>query len=43
MLAAFFATYDYAKNLENEENRRVNFDKGKSMAPWVLKKRLRSI
>ena len=43
MLAAFFATYDFAKDIENEENRRVNFDKGKSMAPWVLKKRLRSL
>lgn len=42
MIAAFFATYDFVKNIESEENRPVNYEKGRSMAPWVLKKRLRS-
>ncbi len=43
MLAAFFATYDFVRDLESEEKRVVDFDKGKNMAPWVLKKRLRSL
>ena len=43
MLAAFFATYDYVRNLKNEEEIEVNFDKGKSIAPWVMTKRLKSI
>ncbi len=43
MLAAFFATYDFVRELESEEKRVVDFDKGKNMAPWVLKKRLRSL
>ena len=42
MIAAFFATYDFVKNIESEESRSVNYEKGRSMAPWVLKKRLRS-
>lgn len=43
MLAAFFATYDYARELKNEEEKLVNFEKGKSMTPWLLNKRLKSI
>ncbi len=43
MLAAFFATYDFVRDIESEEKRVVDFDKGKNMAPWVLKKRLRSL
>ena len=43
MLAAFFATYDFVKEIENEENKAVDFDKGKNIAPWVLKKRLKSL
>ena len=43
MLAAFFATYDYVRDLKNEEQIEVNFDKGKSIAPWVMTKRLKSI
>ncbi len=42
MIAAFFAAYQFAKKLESEENRPVNYEKGRSMAPWLLKKRLRS-
>ncbi len=43
MLAAFFATYDFVRDIDSEEKRVVDFDKGKNMAPWVLKKRLRSL
>lgn len=43
MLAAFFATYDYARELKSEEEKLVNFEKGKSMTPWLLNKRLKSI
>ena len=43
MLAAFFATYDYVRQIENEENRSVDFEKGKNITPWLLKKRLRSL
>ena len=43
MLAAFFATYDYARGLKSEEDKRVNYEKGKSMTPWLLNKRLKSI
>ena len=43
MLAAFFATYDYARTLKSEVDKNVNFEKGKSMTPWLLNKRLKSI
>jgi acetyl-CoA carboxylase biotin carboxylase subunit len=43
MLAAFFAAYDYARILDCEQKKLVDFDKGKKMTPWVLKKRLGSI
>ena len=43
MLAAFFATYDFVREIENEEKKEVDFDKGKNIAPWVLKKRLKSL
>lgn len=43
MLAAYFATYDFVRELEDEENRSVDFEKGKNITPWLLKKRLRSL
>lgn len=43
MLAAYFATYDFVKEIEDEERRLVDFDKGKNIPPWVLKKRLKSL
>lgn len=43
LLAAFYAAYDHARILDCEEKRLVDFDKGKKMAPWVLKKRLGSL
>ncbi|MCF8377972.1 MAG: ATP-grasp domain-containing protein [Bacteroidales bacterium] len=43
MLAAFFATYDFVNEVEKVETKEVDFDKGKNIAPWVLKKRLKSL
>lgn len=43
MLAAYFATLDFVRELESEEKRQVNFDSGKNIPPWVLKKRLKSL
>jgi len=43
MLAAFFAAYDYARDLKLEEEKCVNFEKGKAITPWLLNKRLKSI
>jgi acetyl-CoA carboxylase biotin carboxylase subunit len=41
LLAAFFATYDYARKLNDIEDKPLNVDKGKEISPWVLNKRLR--
>jgi acetyl-CoA carboxylase biotin carboxylase subunit len=41
LLAAFFATYDYARELNDFEDKPLYFEKGKEMAPWVINKRLR--
>lgn len=43
MLAAFFATFDYARELKMEEDKLVDFEKGKNINPWVLNKRLKSL
>jgi acetyl-CoA carboxylase biotin carboxylase subunit len=43
MLAAFFATHDFVREIEAEKKRAVDFDKGKNITPWLLKKRLRSL
>jgi acetyl-CoA carboxylase biotin carboxylase subunit len=43
MLAAYFATYDFAKEIAEEENKQVDFEKGKNMTPWLLNKRLKSL
>ncbi|MFW5644780.1 MAG: acetyl-CoA carboxylase biotin carboxylase subunit [Bacteroidota bacterium] len=43
MLAAFFATYDFVREIEDEKKRAVDFEKGKNITPWLLKKRLRSL
>ncbi|MGC9344514.1 MAG: acetyl-CoA carboxylase biotin carboxylase subunit [Bacteroidales bacterium] len=43
MLAAYFATYDFVRELDTEEKRAVDFEKGKNITPWLLKKRLRSL
>lgn len=41
MLAAFFAVYDYARDLAEAEGKSLNVDKSKNMTPWLLNKRLR--
>ena len=41
MLAAFFAVYEYARDLEESEGKKLNVEKGKSITPWLLNKRLR--
>ncbi len=41
MLAAFFATYDYARELNDMEDKPLYVEKGKDIAPWVMNKRLR--
>jgi len=41
LLAAFFAAYDYAREMNEFEDRPLQVDKGKQLAPWVLNKRLR--
>jgi acetyl-CoA carboxylase, biotin carboxylase subunit len=43
MLAAFFATFDFARELKMEEDKMVDFEKGKNITPWVLKKRMKSL
>ena len=41
LLAAFFATYDYARELDENEEKSLHVKKGKGISPWVLNKRLR--
>jgi acetyl/propionyl-CoA carboxylase alpha subunit len=41
LLAAFFAAYDYAREVHEFEDKPLYVDKGKEIAPWVLNKRLR--
>ncbi len=43
MLAAYVAAFDFAADLENDRTAYVNFDLGKNISPWVLKKRIRSL
>ncbi|MCP4313699.1 MAG: acetyl-CoA carboxylase biotin carboxylase subunit [Bacteroidetes bacterium] len=40
MLAAFFATYDYAREFDENEEKSLHVKKGKEISPWVLNKRL---
>jgi len=41
LLAAFFAVYDYAREVHEIEDKPLYVEKGKEIAPWVLNKRLR--
>lgn len=41
MLAAFFAVYDYVRDVEDAEGKKLNVEKGKNITPWLLNKRLR--
>ncbi|MCK5134406.1 MAG: acetyl-CoA carboxylase biotin carboxylase subunit [Bacteroidales bacterium] len=41
LLAAFFAAYDYAREVHEHEDKPLYVEKGKEIAPWLLNKRLR--
>ena len=41
ILAAFFATYDYARGVHQFEEKPLRLEKSQKISPWVLKKRLR--
>jgi acetyl/propionyl-CoA carboxylase alpha subunit len=41
ILAAFFATYDYAREVHQFEEKPLRLEKSQKISPWVLKKRLR--
>ena len=41
MLAAFFAAYDYAREVQEHEDKPLYVEKGKEITPWLLNKRLR--
>lgn len=41
MLAAFFAVYDYVRDVEDVEGKKLNVEKSKNITPWLLNKRLR--
>jgi acetyl-CoA carboxylase biotin carboxylase subunit len=43
LLAAFFATYDFARGLKVEEDKTLDFEKGKNITPWILNKRMKSL
>jgi len=43
LLAAYFATYDFARRLKEDEDKSVDFGKGKSITPWILNKRMKSL
>ncbi|MBN2213412.1 MAG: ATP-grasp domain-containing protein [Bacteroidales bacterium] len=43
MLAAYVAAFDFAADLENDRTAFINFEHGKNISPWVLKKRIRSL
>ncbi len=41
MLAAFFAVYDYVREVGDAEGKTLNVEKSKNITPWLLNKRLR--
>jgi len=43
MLAAYVAAFDFAAELETTKSSKPDFERGKSISPWVLNKRLKSI
>jgi len=42
VIAAWFATLQYIEEKENEETRKVDFEQGRNINPWVLNKRMKS-
>jgi len=43
MLAAYVAAFDFAAELETNRSAKPDFERGKSISPWVLNKRLKSL
>jgi acetyl-CoA carboxylase biotin carboxylase subunit len=43
MLAAYVAAFDFAAELETNKISKPDFERGKSISPWVLNKRLKSL
>jgi acetyl/propionyl-CoA carboxylase alpha subunit len=43
MLAAYVAAFDFAAELETNRSSKPDFERGKSISPWVLNKRLKSL
>jgi acetyl-CoA carboxylase biotin carboxylase subunit len=43
MLAAYVAAFDFAAELETNRTAKPDFERGKSISPWVLNKRLKSL
>ncbi|MCB2196138.1 MAG: ATP-grasp domain-containing protein [Bacteroidetes bacterium] len=43
MIAAFWAALNYNVELETEDKTYVDYEKGKSMTPWLMNKRLKSL
>lgn len=41
MLAAFFAVYDYVRDVEESESKALDIKKNKNITPWLANKRLR--
>jgi acetyl-CoA carboxylase biotin carboxylase subunit len=41
MLAAFFAVFDYVRDVEEAEGKTLNLEKSKNITPWLANKRLR--
>jgi len=41
LLAAFFAAYDYAREVQEHEDKPLYVEKSKEITPWLLNKRLR--
>ena len=41
MLAAFFAVYDFVREIEEAEGKTLNVEKSKNITPWLANKRLR--
>ncbi len=43
LLAAFMATQDFANELKMDEDSVVDYNKGQTLSPWLLNKRLKSL
>ena len=43
MLAAYFATFDFAAELETDRTTYVDYERGKNISPWLMNKRIRSL